>query len=99
MQRIDEAHRNQNEPRSRVEGARVTVVEVRELDLGLSLLVRGHDRVGVLELGVQQKVVIELVAEVDDGAQKRDLIVPPRRGSALILPREILVERLPVAAE
>ena len=67
---VDEAHRDRTRPARALNAARVHVVDVRELDLGLAALVRRDDGVLVLDLGVQDEVSVELVAQVDDRARR-----------------------------
>ena len=99
MELVDEPHRHEDEARAGVDRAGVHVVDVGELHRDLAAGVFARQRVLVLDLGVEEPLVVELVAEVRDGAQEVDPVVPVRRGAVLPRVVEVLVEHLAVAAD
>jgi hypothetical protein len=90
---VDEAHGNQDQTGAEVGLRPPEVVEVGELQADLMAGVL------VLDLRVEQPVVVELVAEVEDRPQQVERIAAAGRGAIVPLVLHILVDQLAVAAD
>ena len=97
VQFVEPAHGKQQDSRTEVQLRLPQVVDVRELDGGAAgLRCRG---VLELDLRVEHPPVVELVADVDDGAQEVDRVAEAGRFAALALAGVALEHHLAVAAD
>ena len=99
VQLVDEAHRNEHEAGPRSQRPGEEIIEVGELHLHLSPLVRRRDRVLRLDLCIQDPVSVELVAEIEDRAREVRLVPGARWLAVLAAAGEILVQELAVSSE
>ena len=96
---VDEAHRHQEQAGAGVDLGTDPALEVGELDRHFAALPFARLGVLPLDLRVEEPVVVPLVAEVEDGAQEVELVLPAGVGAVVTLRGEALVEHLAVAAD